>query len=318
MSDFAPRSRELGSLLLGGGVLLVIGATVLSLMANGFTEPEASYRKNQELGDLIAMGQSQLSETQVAIRLGQEKLARWEKQVAADREYQRLSKTLAQASTRTNDLITAASKLELRIVDLEKERVSYQARMRRLLWPRFRNLKLKKEHLSKPLEFETAVITRVDAAGIMIRHQSGVSRIPVADLAPRFREELDLNLEEADKAMSKIHSLDAQFKRRQKVNEDMIDDALEINQSEAQDRTLTERKNRVEQLSQLIASADAEAANAKAQDRTSRNRSAPGSLETWAKRANRFAQAALNYRNQRAAAVLAVKELDPDYSWPDK
>ena len=83
-------------------------------------------------------------------------------------------------------------------------------------------------------------------------------------------------------------------------------------------KTLAEGKEKVKKLLKLIAFADAEAANARSQDRRSRNRSAQGSLETWIQRANRFEQLAMNYRNQFSATVLAVREMEPRYKVPKR
>ncbi len=318
MSDFAPRSREVGSLLLGGGVFLVIGAVVLSLMESGYSGAAAASNENQDLEYLIERGQSQLAKVSVEIGIERKKFVRWEEQLAAGREYRRLEDALGLASSENADLILAVSNVEKEIEDLEAKRLSYQGRMRDRLWAQFTNQELKEDSLLRPSEFKNAIITGVDAAGLMIRHQSGVARIPVAHLSPGFREKLDLNLEEAAEMMSKIYSRDAKLRRGQ---EDRGSEGIETAAMKAaaqRGKTLAEGKVKVTKLLKLIAFADAEAANARSQDRRSKSRSAQGSLETWIQRANRFEQVAMNYRNQFAATVLAVREIDPGYKVPGR
>jgi hypothetical protein len=316
MSDFAPRSREVGSLLFGGGVLLVFGAVVLSLMESSYSGAAASSNENQDLEDLLERGESQLAKVGVEIGIERKKLGRWEKQLAADREYRLLEDALGLASSKNADLILAVSKVEEEIGDLAAKRVSYQGRMRERLWPQFSNQELKEDFLLRSSEFKNAIITGVDAAGLMIRHQSGVARIPVAHLSLAFREKLDLNLEEATEMMLKIYSRDAKLRRGQ---EDRRGEGIETPEMKAdakRAKTLAEGKEKVAKLLKLIAFADAEAANARSQDRRSSSRSAPGSLETWTQRASRFEQVAMSYRNQFAATVLALRKMDPGNKGP--
>lgn len=318
MSDFAPRSRELGSLLLGGGVFLVIGAVVLSLLESSYSGSAEAYNENQDLEDLVKRGQSQLAKVNVEIGIERDKLVRWEAELAKASESRRLEEELAGATSENADLTLAIAGLEEKIEDLESERVSYRGRMREWLWPKFINQELKEDDLLTSSGFKNAIISGIDAAGLMIRHQAGVARVPVAHLTPGFREKLDLNLEEASEMMAKIYASDARRRRdaSERINEKI--EPLEIRDDVEIDKDLARGKAKVIRLQKLIVTADAEAANARTQDRRSKNRSAPGSLETWIQRANRYEQLALKYRNQLAITVEALRELDPSYKVPGR
>lgn len=315
MSEFAPRSREFGSLLIGGGVFLVIITVCMSLMQTGFLEESHGEKRNQELlssmldGDLeLSFLKDEIDEEQRVLDEMVLKKKRAEAVLASVDE-------LGQVIRLNEDLRLKISEAEEAVVDVEKEKQTYRSQMRSELWPRFVNQTLEDGHLVARNTYEGATISKVDAAGLMVRHKSGVSRIEVASLSSSFREKLDLSVVEAKQVMMEMLARDAKLKRRREKKPGAPTEA-EVTAMLANE--LAKRTEKVNKLMDLIARSEAAASDARYQDRTSRSRSAPQSLETWAARAFRFERAALKYRNQLEEAISRVKEVDPAFIAPKR
>lgn len=313
MSEFAPRSREFGSLLIGGGVFLVIITVCMSLMQTGFLEESNGKKRNQELVSAMLDGDLEISFLKEEIAEEQKILdAMLVKKHRAEEILESVGE-LEQAIRVNQDLRLELSNAEEAVVEEGKKMQAYRSQMRSELWSRFVNKPLEDDYLVSRNTFEGATILKVDAAGLLVRHKSGVSRIEVSSLSSSFRNKLDLSVVEARQVMMEMLAKDAKLKRRQEKKPGA---PTEAELARMLSTELARRIERVNRLMELIVKSEAAAADARFHDRTSRSKSVPQTLETWAARALRFDQATMKYRNQLAEAVAKVREMDPAFVPP--
>lgn len=316
MSVFAPKSHEFGTLLFGGGVFLVFMAMVFALLEGRYLSESTAGDSNGDLERQISRGERDLADVVEGMKFERKQLEKIEERQRAYEEVRLVEGELANLKRESADLQLKILGHEESIASLSEEHQQYRGRMREWLWPQYYGRELEAENVLGDLPYQGARITDVDAAGLKVRHSSGLARIPVSNLTFAFRNELDLSVGEAKEVMMKMLLRDARGKRERSKrpagtpNEREIWREIEVR--------LKQGSERATKLSELIRRAKSEAVYSRNQDRISSVRSAPGSLETWAQRAKRFESAAMKYENQLAALNLAMRELDPSFVDPGR
>lgn len=320
MSAFSPRSSELGGVVVGGVILLVIVAVGFAALSDGLFEKTSAARLNEERAGRVHDLQINISRLKEDLAEQERFLAELDEKKVPFEEEKRLRVELEILQGEVADMALAATEEEDAIGEIGNEKARYRAEVREVIWPRYLNQALEAKHLRGELEFKNARISKIDAAGVTVRHASGVSRVEVLDLAPEFREKLDLSLTEARKVMTDLLLKDARGKqgRERQANQQRAGQPTAAELEEIFLRRLAETKDRVGKYFNLIRHADETARIARYNDRYSSSRSAPGKLETWGARAKRFEQAAAKYRERFAASVLEVRTLDPQYQPPQR
>jgi hypothetical protein len=307
MSAFSTQSSGLGSLVVGGVVLLVVVAVGFSALSDGLFEKTAAARLNEERAGRVHDLLIKVSRLKEDLAEQERYLGELDTKKEPFEEEKRLQVELEILQDEAADLALTATEEEDAIVEIGNEKRRYRGTVREEIWPRYLNQELEAKHLRGGVEFKNARISKIDAAGVTVKHASGVSRVEVLDLAPEFREKLDLSLTEARRVMTDLLLKDArgkQFRERQ------------AHQQRAGQPTAAEPKDQVEKYFSLIRRADETARVARYNDRYSSSRSASGKLETWGARAVRFEGAAARYREQFSASVLDVRKLEPRYRPP--
>ncbi len=301
--------------MIGGGVILVVATIGMSLVQTDFLEQSHGEKRNEELISSLLDGDVEISILKEDI--GEQLKVLNDLTLQKDRaeEIETVAGELHQLVRSNADLRLTLSEAEEAVVQAENLRKAYRSQMREWLWPQFANRPLENEDLVTRISYKDARIIRVDAAGLLVRHQSGVARIEVASLSPVFRGKLDLSISEAKQVMMEMMAQDLKLKKR-RVKKEGEPSPADVETLLA--KKLAKGKEKAFKLSDLISKADSAAADARYQERTSKNRSAPASLETWGARAARFERAALKYRNQLAEALIAVREMEPNFSVPGR
>ena len=318
MSAFSTQSSGLGSLVVGGVVLLVVVAVGFSALSDGLFEKTAAARLNEERAGRVHDLLIKVSRLKEDLAEQERYLGELDTKKEPFEEEKRLQVELEILQDEAADLALTATEEEDAIVEIGNEKRRYRGTVREEIWPRYLNQELEAKHLRGGVEFKNARISKIDAAGVTVKHASGVSRVEVLDLAPEFREKLDLSLTEARRVMTDLLLKDArgkQFRERQ-AQQQRAGQPTAAELEVIFTRRLAETKDRVEKYFSLIRRADETARVARYNDRYSSSRSAPGKLETWGARAVRFEGAAARYREQFSASVLDVRKLEPRYRPP--
>lgn len=168
--------------------------------------------------------------------------------------------------------------------------------------------------------FKNATIGKVTAAGIEIRHEGGSLRLLPEDLDAswheRFqwsRDEVALHLE-GERVQAQRHS-DFVDRSRISAATPVIQNPKkkEKEQQAAQENaTLQLARQSVIDTRRKMNQARSDASRARSEARSSRGRSVPGSLETWAERAASLDAAAAKYQAQYMAARGRLATIAPN------
>ena len=116
--------------------------------------------------------------------------------------------------------------------------------------------------------------------------------------------------------MMELYLKDAKMKASMK-KKPVKDAPTELEIEAAMNDALRERKAKVWELADLVRKARVEIQRARHEDAYSSSRSVPASLESWRERANRFEVALARYQKNLGVALVAVRELEPDFELDD-
>lgn len=307
MSDFNPRSLGPGHLLIGLGVFVIAAVVGLEWIEGGFVRGTEKERSLADLRYLLADDEVKILELEAQLEMEEAELANRQER---HREVMAIQKAQENRNKAAAGLVVVRDEInELRekLAAREREMRSYRATMRKRVWAGFVGRKLDKKHVRRDLRYRDPVIKSVDETGLTVRHRSGVARVTVAQLSSAFRETLDLSLEEARRTRAQEARSESRA-RPEKGRQDEPKSEEGRTTGESQPARLVAARKRVAQLRELIREADRQAAEARHHDRQSKNRSVPGSLETWQQRAQRLARKALSYRNQLAELELLLDQ----------
>jgi len=317
MSAVSDKSSELGFLVFGGIFLFVIVAIGMTALSKGIVSTTESEQEARDLEVAMADQQGRMYRYEAELAREEVRLAKLQEDEEARERHGELVTKLEEEKMGVADLELAITETEIFLKGVAEERAAYRAKMRRRLWPEFVNLELNEEHFAGKPPVEEARVLSVDAAGLMVRHRSGVSRLPVGSLSREFREELDLSVEEARKVLTEMLIRDAKVKsaRVRRANRVNVPSEAEI-EAILNQRSL-EGRAKVMKYFRLARRARETARIARHNDRYASNRSAPGKLETWAERAKRFEKAEVQYQRLLTEAVSEVRRTEPDFVIPE-
>lgn len=323
MSDFTPRSSELSSIVIGGVAIIVIATLGFASISNDWLESSSAVQLNQERRIKVSDLEMQIAKLRAKVERHEEIFARRLAQDStAENERQqqgKLQEELEIIMIEVADLELHATEQEAMIAKLGDQKSKHRDRARGGLWLKHQNQPLKASHLREPLPYRGPKILKIDAGGLTVRHESGVSRVTVAQLSPDFREELDLSVSEAKEAMTEMFLKDARIKSARGKQADAAAQAELPTPAEIEEllsKRLKEELAKVEKFHALIDSAEETAVMARRNSRQSSNKHPHGKLETWTERASRFEKAAISYREQLALAEAEVRRLTPGGSVP--
>jgi phosphoribosyl-AMP cyclohydrolase len=301
---------------LGGIIIIVVAGLAMTALNRRYLRTSEGERDERELQATVLDQEQQIRRNEMdlareearksLLEAGKEELALHEKLVAG------LESEIATLA----DLGLAVPDEEAFLRELEEKQAAYRSRFRAGHWPKFVNMELKVEHLQRELPYQDMKVLKVDAAGLMVRHRSGVARVEVEELDPGFRHDLDLSVDEAKAVMTEMLIQDARTKqaRVRRANQSHAPSEAEI-EAIINQRSLAGRAKVLEYL-KLLQRAEKTAEIARHNDKYSSNRSAPGRLETWAERAKRFEKAEVQYRKLLTEAVSEVRKYEPDFEAP--
>ena len=231
-------------------------------------------------------------------------------------EGQALAEALGQLETENADLAFAIADEQEAIAEAKERYRVYRKNVRRILWMKSENQELQAEDFLTGSPLKDARISKVDATGLLVRHQTGVTRVGVAHLSPALRERLDLSVEEAQAAMMALYLKDAKLKKAMN-QKPRVDAPTEAEIEAMMISSLRERKEKAWKLADLARKARAEIQRSRHEDAYSTNRSVPASLETWRERTQRFEAALVRYQKNLGIAIEEVRELEPGFALPD-
>jgi hypothetical protein len=194
MSDFSPVGFRFGYLVLGAGVFLVAAVVGLQFIESNFTEDQKGKRRQNELRNLVAIHRARQPALieEVEVERARDKAYREARQ--AEEELRQLNERIKQARNVLAGKEREKEALEVEIANLAVSYQDYRAMARARLWAGAVGRRLGDSDLVKSLPFENMVISKVDEAGITVRHTTGVTGIPVSEIAPALRKALDLDL----------------------------------------------------------------------------------------------------------------------------
>lgn len=316
MSVFSSQSSGFGTLIVGGIVAIVAVTAGLSAVSKGLFEPTSAVELNEERRGRIHDQAALLASLKRDLIRQKRSLAEQERLVKPLADGEALEANLEILNDEVADLQLLTSRQDDELEEIENKHSRYRQIVRGKIWSQYLNKELKAEYLLRPLKYQDAKISRIDPAGLMVMHRSGAARVKVAELSPKFRKVLDLDLAEARAVMAAMLLKDARGKkfRSQKTTKPGQPSRSEI--KAALDAELAKAVVEMEKYVDLIRYAEETAETARRNDRFSSKRSVPGKLETWAGRARKFDQIALGYRARFSKAAEEVRALDPDYRIP--
>lgn len=194
MSDFSPVGFRFGYLVLGSGIFLIAAVAGLQVIESNFSNDQKGKRQEMEIRDLVSINQARRRELIEEVNV--EHVRR-----EALREFRRKEAACRALETQVTQAREVLAKLKLKKAGLEDEiavRIAslrdYRSEVRGRLWASAVGRRVKASDLIKSLPFEDMVISKVNEAGITVRHKTGVTGIPVSGIVPALRKTLDLEL----------------------------------------------------------------------------------------------------------------------------
>ena len=306
--------------LVGAGcIFLTIASVGLSFVANFSSGSGQSADPDEEYQLSISEQNSQIVRLQHEHQEVLDKLnAAMARKLAHDTAVETVSNlqdVVNELESENGDRLLKVSEVQDEIDRLGEDFQKYRRDARNLLWIKARNRELNQNQIIGGEAFINATITKVDETGLLVRHDAGVSHIPVERLNQELRNELDLDPEEARLAMLELYARDARGKasRRAAPAEDDTPVPTEAEIVDRRKELLAGMKLEATKLHRLSRESQAEANRSRSMDRYSSNRSVPASLETWAERAHRFDRLSLRYTTRLAAVLSKIREFDPAF-----
>jgi len=318
MSAFSHKSSELGTLVLAGTIVIVGVGLAMTALNRRYLRTSEGERDERELQVAVVDQEQQIRKTEMDLEKEEARRSLLDAGKEVWAKHEKLVAGLNSEKEILADLSLALTDEEAALRDLEEKLAAYRSKFRARHWPEFVNMKLTGEHFQGKPPYQDMKVLKVDAAGLMVRHRSGVARIEVEDLEPRFRDDLDLSVEEAREVMTEMLVQDARVKqaRVRRANKAHAPSVEEID-AIINKRWLAGRAKVLKYVG-LLQRAERTAKIARHNDKYSSNRSAPGKLETWAERAKRFEKAEVQYRKLLTEAVSEVRKYEPDFVAPGR
>ena len=309
--------------LLVGIIVLVFAGIFFSLMA----DKRFSFSKNRNsISGLIAEERQELENLKIQLAKTRDE---W------SRDYEPLLGQGDSLVKLTGDC--KASRRRLEALEEERDTISaevkaalgafsdYQGRYRQQVRSEAVGEKIPELTSRSGRVFKNVMIAKVSAAGIEIRHEEGSSRLLPDELAPSWNERFQW-----DDGELELHLKNERI--RENRHSKFVDDGNKVETlpppakpPKKKDKKDKEEENvndvRVEILRQAVIDTRqrlnqtrTEASRARMEARSSKGRSVPGSLETWAERATRMEAASAKLHAQYMSArgkLAAVAPNDP-------
>jgi predicted nucleic acid-binding Zn-ribbon protein len=209
-----------------------------------------------------------------------------------------LNARLPNLAARRTSLAGDLADLERTLAALEEEFSAYRGSYRRQVWHSAAGEALGELTLVDGRRYEDAVISRVTAVGLEIRHAHGTARIEASSLSSRWHARFQWDDEER---RAKLHD---EWLQRERMTAPVSAPPPPAASREADVRaeTLAAAAAEVQALTERVVRISAELETARNNARRGGQASVPGSLQTWAARANQLA-ADLNRANTELNAA---------------
>lgn len=300
-------------------IILTLSAVFLSMLM------EKRFNFSQQKLTLAARIASQKSE----INALQKKIVETQSQL------QQLSVSAAGVSRENVALLPEVARLEQEISDrrtrrealpdlmqtLKNDFAAYSERYRIHSWKTARGEKINRLLTKTGRQFNNAIITAVTPLGLTISHSSGSTRIPFDDLGIEYHQRFQWTGEMRENSLRKPNP-----SRPQPLNqipEPVRTQTPPAKTTDPDNELIAQRASELTAARSIVARVRSEHSNALMQSRSSRQRSVPGRLRTWAEQVkileNQLQRAitleALARENLRALAPNhpALQIIEQDY-----
>ncbi len=306
--------------LLAGLIVLVFAGVFLSLLAdkrfsfsNGRKSAAIQY---QEDGQRLESLRTRVAEAR----------ADWESRcvplLGQDDALERLRAEAGRLAGRADRLRERRELLETGIEEAEEAFRTYRSRYRAQVWAEATGEEIAEFHAPGGKIYKNAVIRRVSATGLEIRHEEGNSRFLPSELDETWNERFQWDEAEMEAHLKAENERDRRHHEagRRKKPRPAPEVAAKPRKAPRREQPRPEEaeRQRIEMLRQAVIEArerlsqvESEVMRARAEARSSKGRSVPGSLETWEQRAARLEASSIKLRAQYFSARGKLAAIAP-------
>ncbi len=297
--------------LLIGLIVLVFSGVFLSLVA----DKRFSFSKGRETSERIYREEQQRQEHLKASL--KEARADWERRcvplLGQDEAMAGLAAEAGRLEAKAGRLREQCETLEAAVADAENSLFDYRSRYRMQVRASAAGEELGDFRALDGKIYKNARIRRVSATGLEIRHDEGNSRFLPSELEEIWNERFqwdEAELEAQLKAERERERRHHESFRRKKKTPPRVAAAGRGKKAprekpavdEAEQQRIEELRQAVIETRRRLSQVESEAVRARTEARTSKGRSVPGSLETWAERTARLEAAREKLRAQYISA----------------
>lgn len=314
MSGLFPDDRSGIAVILGGLILVVLLGAGLSLVSDPTVEEQKE--EVSEATGKVADLKAELVDLEEEKRKNKERIARQSEFELLERKWKDAEKSLV-------DLRARKREEEAAIVQLEKDFSEYRESYRNMVWRKAVGRTYSEFVTGAGKTYREVTIKAVTAREIKLAHVAGTASVPVADLPPALREELQLNILEAAGILEE----------EQRKEEDLIENRrLEAARKKAEEeerRRKARRGGKDPEAAQELTELEAEYSTVRTKlqgvrrdflearrKSGGRQKSPPGSLETWAQRAARLSGVQQKGIIKLRELRVRIRAIDPRWKDP--
>lgn len=314
MSGIFPDDRSGIVVILGGMILLVLLGVGLTVMTDATQEEQKA-----DLSD----GQAEISELKLELKGIEEEQTKNKERIAGHAEFVRKEKELQAAETRLADLQVRKREVEETLVKIDKEFSAYREDYRKMVWRKAVGRKFPEFVTRGGKTYREVTIKAVTAREVKLGHIAGTASVGVSDLPPALREELHLSVIEAadilaaerKKEEERIAQLREERERKAREEEERRKKARKGGKDPEAQQQLVELKAEYATVRSKLLSVRSDWLEARRKS-GGRQKSPPGSLETWAQRAARLSGVQQKGRAKLQELKVRIRALDPKWKPP--
>ena len=296
--------------LLVGVIVLVFAGIVFSLLADKrFKFSSGKLSMEEEVSD----GKRQVAKLQARLEASNEL---WNKRV---KPLDRQPDELREAADRTREMGRRLVDLRQRRKALEEELVradetfrAYRDEYRKQVRLAAIGEELPELQSRGGRTYSKVTVTRVTTDGVDFKHSQGISRLGPDDLDPSWLERFQWHPEEQPKKGPPVVKAPAVVDDKPAGKPEGEKASPEQEAKEEAGKKLAGLRRDVNESLRFLEKAEGELLRVRAEAQSSRGRSVPGSLETWADKVKRVESVSAKFRAQYVAARAKLATVAPD------